>query len=105
MKAGADLDERRDPPIDGDTATGRRGDTRQELEQRALAGTVAADDADRCASRHIEGNVFQCPEAARVAAGAESILLSEALDSDVDRRHTTSAMVRSAYLKYTYDAG
>ncbi len=50
MKAGTDLDERRQPPVDRHTAAGRRGDAGQQLEQRALASAVPPDDADRCAA-------------------------------------------------------
>ena len=44
--------------------SGRRlGDARQDLEQRALAGAVAADDADDLALLDLERHVLQRPEA------------------------------------------
>ena len=46
MEAGAQLDQRRDPAVDLDRAAGRLGDAGDELERRALAGSVAADDAE-----------------------------------------------------------
>ena len=49
MEAGAELDQRRDPSVHLDRAVGRLGDARDELQQRALAGSVAADDAERAA--------------------------------------------------------
>ena len=44
MKAGADFEQARDAAVQLDIAFGRRGDARQNLEQRALAGAVGADD-------------------------------------------------------------
>jgi len=99
MKAGPDLDQRREAAVDSHTAAGRRGDAGQELEQRALASAVPPDDADRCATVRIKSDVFQRPETVRVALRAEPILLAEPFDADVNRRHTTSASVRSACLK------
>ena len=46
MEAGADFEQRSHPAVDLDAAFGRLGDSRQDLEQRALAGAVAADDPD-----------------------------------------------------------
>ena len=43
-------------------ALGRLGDAREDLEQRALAGAVAADDADDLAALDFEGDVTEGPE-------------------------------------------
>src|SRR5688572_17899999 len=62
VEAGADLEQRPDAPGDVDPARGRRGDAREHLQQRALAGAVVADDAERLASRDLEVDVAQGPE-------------------------------------------
>ena len=46
VKTGADLEQARHAPAQGDLAGRRRGDPRQDLQQRRFAGAVAADDAD-----------------------------------------------------------
>ena len=46
VEAGAELEDRRDPPAHRDRSAGRAEDPRDHLEQRALAGAVVADDAD-----------------------------------------------------------
>ena len=46
MEAGADLQQAADAPADLDLAGGGGGDAREDLEPGALAGAVAADDAD-----------------------------------------------------------
>ena len=46
MKAGADFQQARDAAAQGDAPGGRLGDAAEDLEQRALAGAVAADDAE-----------------------------------------------------------
>ena len=43
-------------------AAGRLGDAGEDLEQRALAGAVAADDADDLAALDLEGDVAQGPD-------------------------------------------
>src|SRR2546426_12116606 len=43
-------------------ALGRRGDPGEDLEQRGLAGTVAADDADDLPFGDLERNVAEGPE-------------------------------------------
>ena len=40
----------------------RLGDAAQDLEQRALAGTVAADDADDLALLDLEAHILERPE-------------------------------------------
>ena len=70
MKAGADLEQRADPAIQVGEAFVGIGDARQDLQQRALARAVAADDADDGAGFHFEGDVFQGPERVLIGLGA-----------------------------------
>ena len=51
MKAGAELDQRHDVAGDAHLAAGRPGHARDQLQQRRLAGAVAADDAEAGALR------------------------------------------------------
>src|SRR5438094_7302021 len=62
VEAGADFEQTADAAGDLDLALGRLGDTREDLEQRALAGAVAADDTDHFAAVHVEAHVLQGPE-------------------------------------------
>src|SRR5204862_2084110 len=59
METGAELDHRRDPPVDLDGSFRRLGDAGDQLQQRALAGSVPADDPERAPLRHGEGDVVQ----------------------------------------------
>ena len=59
VEAGAQLDQRRDAAINGDRALGGPGDAGDALEQRALAGAVAADHTVGAALRHRERHVAQ----------------------------------------------
>ena len=59
MEAGAELDERRDPALDVHGAARRLGDAGDELQRRALARSVPADDAEGRALRHAERHVLQ----------------------------------------------
>ena len=62
MEAGADFQQAPDAAGDLGLALGRLGDAREDLEQRALAGAVAADDADHFTAVHLEAHVLQGPE-------------------------------------------
>ena len=62
VEAGADLEQRADAAGDLGPAGGRLGDARQDLEQRALAGAVAADDPDHLARTDLERDVAQRPD-------------------------------------------
>ena len=46
VEAGADFQQAADAAVEIDLAVGHLGDARQDLQQRALAGAVAADEAD-----------------------------------------------------------
>ena len=57
-------------PRSVDAALGGLGDAAEDLQQRALAGAVAADDADDLAALHLEETSLQRPEIlGRAAAG------------------------------------
>ena len=49
-------------PVDSDATTGGFSDAAENLQQRALPGTVPADDADDFAAIDLEGDVFERPE-------------------------------------------
>ena len=66
MKAGADFEKAADASVKLDLARGRVGDLREDLQEGAFAGAVAADDADDFAFLNVEGDVAQSPE--RLAA-------------------------------------
>src|SRR4029453_13206329 len=62
VEAGADLDDRAQPPAQPRLADARLGDARQDLQQGALAGAVAADDPHHLAAPHVERDVAQRPD-------------------------------------------
>ena len=62
VKAGADLEQARNPALDCDAPLGRLGDAREDLQQCALAGAVAADDADHLAALDLEAHILERPE-------------------------------------------
>ena len=62
VEPGAHLEQRGDPPANVDLADGGRSDAREELQQRALARAVLADDADHVALLHAEIDVPQGPD-------------------------------------------
>ena len=108
VKAGAELDEGGDPPVDRDRAGRRFRDAGNDLERRALPGSVPADDAVGDALRYRERHVgqrrerFVGPKVAENAALQERALQRGELPAAVapvdlrdvrqlDRLHTTSA--------------
>ncbi len=115
-----------DAAADHGLARGGRRDLRQQLEQRRLAGAVAADDAEHLALLYREGDVLDRPDllevllvlfaeqaapgmGERVAQGpvaalqlADSIALAEALDVDRCRRsHQSVSAKRGSALRKT----
>ena len=62
MKTGADLEQACDAAPQQNSPLGRLRDAAQDLEQRALAGTVAADDADDLALLDLEADILERPE-------------------------------------------
>ena len=127
MEARAHLEQAADAAVDLDPAVGRLGDAREDLEQRALAGAVAADDADHLPGLDVEAHVAQRPHVAHVPGrrtgvaqpakrrggdagdrvaqgvvallrGADHVALADAGDADRGA-HTRSAKTRSMRLK------
>ena len=75
MEPGPDLEEAAHPAVEGGLARGRLSDPREDLQERALAGTVAPDDPDDLARPDLEADVLQGPELlglARCAAAPAS---------------------------------
>ncbi len=62
VEAGAHLEQAADAAAQLDAPRRRLGDARQDLEQRALARAVAADDAEHLAAPHLEVDVAQRPD-------------------------------------------
>ena len=61
VEAEAELEQRGDAAADAEAALGRLRGAGEDLEQRALAGAVGADDADRLAGGDLEADVAQHP--------------------------------------------
>ena len=72
VEAGADLEQRADPAAQPRLALGRRRDPGEDLEQRALAGAVVADDPEGLAALDLEVDVPQRPELLGLRAPAEA---------------------------------
>lgn len=62
VEAGADLKQGGNAATGLDAASGRGGDTGEELQQRGFAGTILADDANDVALLDLEVDVLQCPD-------------------------------------------
>src|SRR5271157_6511863 len=62
MEPGADFQQAGNTPANLDLAGRRPGDPRQDLQQCALAGSVAADDADHLARTDVKIHVLDGPE-------------------------------------------
>ena len=62
MEAGADLEQRADAAARVHAAPRRVGDAREDLEQRALAGAVRADEAEDLARPDVERDVVERPD-------------------------------------------
>ncbi len=88
VEAGADLDQRADPPADGERAGRGREDPGEQLQQRRLARAVRADDPEGLAGRDVEVDVTQRPELARARQLApEERRLQRAVLREADREH------------------
>src|SRR6516162_5245111 len=102
MKPRPDFDQRSETTVDGDAAfTGCRNSGEQ-FEQRALAGAVAPDDSHGRAPLNLKRDVSQTPEVRRAPPEAQPVPFPHSLEAYVDGAHMTSAIVRSASLKYRY---
>src|SRR5512132_740920 len=62
MEASPELEQAADPPPAAQRADRRARHAREDLQQRALAGTVAADHADDVAALHFEFDSAEGPE-------------------------------------------
>ena len=76
MKARADFEQAADAATQINLAFGRRDDSAEHLQQRGLAGAVAADDADHFARADVEGDILEGPKISRLGvdrlAGGET---------------------------------
>jgi hypothetical protein len=59
IEAGAQFQQRGDAAVDDDRSGRGLEDAADQLQQGALAGAVAADDADRFAAPDVEGDILQ----------------------------------------------
>ena len=83
MEAGAHFEQARNPAIENHAAFRWRRDAREDLEQRALARSIAADDHHNLAAVDGEGNISQRPQNIRafiVVHRAQASQLSEIFD-------------------------
>jgi hypothetical protein len=62
VESGADLEQGPDAAVKLDAPFGRLGDAGENLEERGLAGAVAADHADDLARRDLERDVLERPD-------------------------------------------
>lgn len=76
VEACADFQQGGDPATGTDGAGSWGGDTRQELQQGAFAGTVLADDANDVALLYLEVDVTQCPYVFGVTFGGTVVGLA-----------------------------
>jgi hypothetical protein len=70
MPVGADLQQAADTAAQLDAPLGGAGDARQDLQERTLAGAVAADDAHHFARLDLEAHVAEGPEFIGALLGA-----------------------------------
>ena len=84
MEAGADLQQAADAALDLDLAAGGGGDAREDLEQGALAGAVAADDAEDLALPDLEADIPEGPELAALTVAVVRV-------ADLEQRVGTAA--------------
>ena len=83
MEAGAHLEQRADATDDLGSTLGRRGDAGEELEERALPRTVAADDAGHLPCHHLEIDVAERPEGHHARPGFVALACTDAVADDV----------------------
>ena len=62
IESGADFQQAADAAVEIDLPLGHLGDARQNLQQRALARAVDADERQRLAAPHVERHVSERPE-------------------------------------------
>jgi hypothetical protein len=102
VEACAELQQRADPPPDGDAAPGRLDDPGDQAQQRRLPGAVPADEADGLARLDRQRHVLQRDDVCRLGSPAEHEQLLQAsrlvrpdaeatrdpFDADLPRLHT-----------------
>src|SRR3990172_13377853 len=81
VKTGSHFQKGTNPAVKIHPAGGWAGYTRQDLEQGALAGAIASDDADRFTTFDFEGDIIQRPE---------GLLFPKPLTFQPAQRHTGS---------------
>ncbi len=95
MEAGARLQQRGHLPAHDRAPLGRLGDARQDLQQRALAGAVAPDDAQHLAALHLEGDVLKSPKELRIGdCGVRIVGIADWAAGEI--RNSRSAIRNSA---------
>ena len=62
VKSSAQFQQRRDAPVDIDRAGGGVQNPRDHLQERALAGAILPDDAERLAALHLKTDIVKRPE-------------------------------------------
>ena len=72
VEAGAQFQERRDSPVHDDPPFRRRHDSGNHLQQRALARSVVADEAERGARGDTQRHVGQRPEVGVIASSSRT---------------------------------
>ena len=74
IEAGAQFEQRRNAPVHGHLAAGGLQNSGHELQQRALARSVFADDAEGLALLDLEADVLQRPEVLVMIAPGQQFL-------------------------------
>ena len=72
VETGADFEKAADAAVKLGVSFGGAGDAGEDFQQRALAGAVAADQADHFAFFYVEADVFQRPDVGRAAVRIRS---------------------------------
>jgi hypothetical protein len=70
VETGADFEKAADAAVKFGVSFGGAGDAGEDFKERALAGAVAADQADHFAFFYVEGDVLQRPDVGRAAAAS-----------------------------------
>lgn len=95
MKTRADFEQAGEPPAQAKAAARRLGDARKDLQERAFARAIAADDAQYLALGHFKRNVVQGHNSPRVGCSGSGSVVGPAVRA---RRHQSrgAVSVRSA---------
>ena len=104
VKAGADLEQRAHAAVHLGAALGRLGDARQDLQQRALARAVAADDAQHLALVQLERHVAQRPDRRHRSAAANARALAAAQHAERRDQRGVDRLTHVAVVRTFADA-